>query len=156
MLFFTCDDPNCKVCAKDASLPGPVFTSKSDWTNSAEKASADFMVKLCNSSYVNMDGLYITGYTGAGIWPDGSDHINITNMNIWDIDDPADTAYGTEGILVTGTTDSTFKNLNIWDIGQSRRSQGDHVHCHSNRGGTRSRCGRKTRTDGICRVFDFL
>jgi parallel beta-helix repeat (two copies) len=120
-------DASGKVSEADASLPGPVFTSKANWQDTKEIASADHLIKLEDCTYVNIDGLYITGYTGAGIWTNGGcDHISITNMHIWDIDQPADTDQGTEGILVNGTANSIFKNLDIWDIGQTRRSQADH------------------------------
>ncbi len=121
-----CTDENCAICAKNADLPGAVFTSKENWKNTKEKAKADYFLKLLECSYVEMSHLYITGYQGAGLWPNKSDHITISDMYIWDMDTPEETGSGVEGILINDTKDSTFKNLAIWDIGQTRRSQADH------------------------------
>lgn len=121
-----CTDPNCPICAHHKELPGAVFTSKTNWKDSSEKTTCDYFLKLLECSYVTIDHLYVTGYKGAGFWPNKSDHVTISNMNIWDIDTPEESSSGVEGVLVNDTTNSTFKNLNIWDIGQTRRSQGDH------------------------------
>ncbi len=122
-----CDEENCPICQENSELPGPVFTSKSNWKNSSEAARGDYFLKMNDCHYVNMSGFYITGYQGAGIWTyDGSHHLTISQMNIWDMDTPEESTSGVEGILVNYTNDSTFKDLNIWDIGQTRRSHCDH------------------------------
>ena len=121
-----CDDPDCVLCAPNASLQGPVFTSKTDYTDADEKAQEDVGIKLTNCSYINMEGLNYTGFIGAAIWTMDSDNLTVQDMNIWDVDNPDPSNSGTEGVLVNYTANSLFKDLRIWDIGQTRKSQADH------------------------------
>ncbi|RIE05070.1 hypothetical protein D3H35_02765 [Cohnella faecalis] len=119
-------NPNDPLDLANFSLPGPVFTSKTNYQDRDEAAKGDLMTKITNSSYLTIEGLYITGFKGAGIWTLDSDNIVLKNLNIWDIDTPEEVTSGVQGLLINGTTNSLFKDINIWDIGQTRKSQADH------------------------------
>ncbi|THF84484.1 right-handed parallel beta-helix repeat-containing protein [Cohnella fermenti] len=119
-------DPNDPLDMANASLPGPIFTSKTNYQDRDEEASAEVMTQIANSSYLTIEGLDITGFRGAGIWTMNSDHLTLRNLNIWDIDTPQDITSGVQGLLVNYTTNSLFQDIRIWDIGQTRKSQADH------------------------------
>ncbi len=119
-------DPNDPLDLINASLPGPIFTSKTNYEDRNEAATDELMTKITNSSYITIEGLYITGFKGAGIWTLDSDNLVLKNLNIWDIDTPEEITSGVQGLLINGTTNSLFKDINIWDIGQTRKSQADH------------------------------
>ncbi|RAV23225.1 right-handed parallel beta-helix repeat-containing protein [Paenibacillus contaminans] len=119
-------DPNDPLDLANGSLPGPIFTSKVNYEDRHEEAKDELMTKITNSSNITIEGLYITGFRGAGIWTLDSDSLVLKNLKIWSIDTPQEITSGVQGLLINGTTNSLFKDIDIWDIGQVRKSQADH------------------------------
>ena len=83
-------------------------------------------MKLTNCSYITIRGLEIAGFTGAGIWVYGGNHIVIEDNRIWNIDSKAETNSGVEGLLLNDLSDSEIRNNRIWNIGYTRKSHADH------------------------------
>jgi nitrous oxidase accessory protein NosD len=108
-------------------LERPVFVGKSDYNDVSQTASADIFAKLVNCSYLTIKGIDIAGFTGAGIWLyNMCDNVELEDLRIWNIDQPAQSNSGVEGVLVNGVTNCRFKDLIIYNIGQTRKSHADH------------------------------
>ncbi len=116
-------------CPADApALDRPVLTGsqKYSFQDPAIKAESDLCMKLTNCSYITIRGLEIAGFSGAGIWVYGGDHIVLENNHVWNIDSKEDITSGVEGFLLNDISDSEIVNNRIWNIGYTRRSHADH------------------------------
>ncbi len=116
-------------CPADApALDRPVLTGsqKYSFQDPAIKAESDLCMKLTNCSYITIRGLEIAGFSGAGIWVYGGDHIVLEDNHVWNIDSKEDITSGVEGFLLNDISDSEILNNRIWNIGYTRRSHADH------------------------------
>ena len=123
------DNRSFSGCPADApALDLPVLTGsqKYSYADPSINAPAELSMKLTNCSYITIRGLEIAGFTGAGIWVYGGNHIVIEDNRIWNIDSKAETNSGVEGLLLNDLSDSEIRNNRIWNIGYTRKSHADH------------------------------
>ncbi len=80
-----------------------------------------------NSSYWKIDGLKMTGYTGAAIYiKTGSHHFDLNQLTIWGLDGPQGSTSGTAGIMGEGSKYVTVRNSEIYNIGLKYNLPKDH------------------------------
>lgn len=120
-VIMACQEEDCALC--EAGYERPVFAVDKTATGSTDR---ECFTKITNSSYIDISGIEIEGFEGAGIWTYDSENLTLSDLTIHDIDKPGDITSGVQGILVNGTKDALFKDIIIWNIGQTRKSQADH------------------------------
>lgn len=80
-----------------------------------------------NCSYWQIEGIKMTGYTGAGLYIKKDSHdFNLSRLTIWGLDGPQGSTAGTEGILGEGSKYVTVKNCEIYNIGLKYNLPKDH------------------------------
>jgi parallel beta-helix repeat protein len=85
-------------------------------------------ITIHNSSYWKIEGIDIHDYLDCGIYvANGSNHIQMNNLKIWNIDEVSDSRYGKMAIEGENNTSyCTVSNCILHDIGQHRKLGLDH------------------------------
>lgn len=84
-------------------------------------------ITLNNSSYWKIQGIKMTQYTGAGVYiTNKSSYIEMSDLEIWDLDYPVYRPYGTSGIDGESSSFCSVKNCKIYNIGLKVDRPKDH------------------------------
>ncbi|AYD39807.1 cell wall-binding protein [Clostridium fermenticellae] len=109
------------------NYPGESVTMEGDYRLNWGGKIAPDAITFRNSSYWKVQGIKMAEYTGAGIYlTDKSNHVEMSNLTICDLDYPVYRPYGTSGIDGENSNDCTVKNCSIYSIGLKVNKPKDH------------------------------